>query len=126
MNLSLKEFKAFPGPDGKPVVKGIAVGYCVDDPNYNWKNDKADRQLGSKTGQQHAHAHYSDPKVEGWICVRTISDLGRDDRVSGTLMHELAHLVARTGHDDKWRRAMRRLGQFVAPAWQKKPRVAHG
>src|SRR2546430_10274873 len=40
----------------------------------------------------------------GWICVRYPEEIGRRHRVSGTLMHELAHLLSKSGHDDKWRR----------------------
>ena len=123
MNLSLKEFKAFSGRDGKPAVKGIAVGLCVR--GDEWDDRHSSRELGSGN-HEHAHAHVSpeDGPYRGWICVREIEDLGRKHRVSGTLMHELAHVLTGHGHDDTWRRAMRRLGQFVGPAWQRKPRGA--
>lgn len=127
MNLTLKEFKAFTptfgrrSGRGKPVVRGIAVGYCVAEPDHKWTGHHDARELGAGA-TEHAHSHYSDPEHEGWICVKTIADLGRDGRVSGTLMHELAHLTSGHGHDDAWRRSMARLGQFVGPAWQKRPR----
>lgn len=128
MNLSLKEFKAYLGKDGKPAVKGIAVGYCVRGDDWDDRPDA--RSLGSGHKEHaHAHVHKEDGPDRGWICVREIEDLGRKHRVSGTLMHELAHVLTISpktgtghGHDDTWRRAMARLGQFVAPAWQKRPR----
>jgi hypothetical protein len=129
VNLSLKEFKAYLGKDGKPAVKGIAVGYCVR--GDTWENRLIGRELGGKRGREHAHSHIAreDGQYRGWICVREIENLGRKHRVSGTLMHELAHVLTISpktgtghGHDDTWRRAMARLGQFVAPAWQKHSR----
>ncbi len=121
MNLSLKEFKAFLGKDGEPAVKGIAIAYCVR--GDEWDDRKNARELGVGH-HEHAHAHVSegDGQYRGWICVREIEDLGRKHRVSGTLMHELAHVITGHGHDDTWRRGMARLGQFIAPAWQKHPR----
>ena len=123
MNLSLKEFRAFPDRDGKPAVKGIAVGNCVR--GDAWDDRHNARELGSGN-HEHAHAHVDkdEAQYQGWICVREIEDLGRKHRVSGTLMHELAHVVTGHGHDDTWRRAMGRLGQFVAPAWQRRSRGA--
>lgn len=121
MNLSMKEFLAFPGKDGEPAVKGIAIGNCVRGDSWDDRHDA--RELGSGH-REHAHAHYcdDDDEVRGWICIRYPEGLGRKHRVSGTLMHELAHLISGHGHDDAWRRAMARLGQFVGPAWQKRPR----
>jgi hypothetical protein len=122
-NLTFEEFKTYPDPrTGKPVLKGLAVGYCIKGQEWD-DNANNPNELGAGK-KEHAHAHFgNDDRYDGWICVRRNDELGRYDRVSGTLMHELAHLLSRHGHDDSWRRWMKRLGQFVAPAWQKRARA---
>lgn len=68
-----------------------------------------------------AHAHCTpksgcrDPH-RGFICAKTPSALHE------LIGHEIAHLAADAGHDDRWRRSMKRLGLRVPAAYRKKPR----
>jgi len=65
----------------------------------------------------HAHVTGSQPRrFVGFICAKTLTDL-RD-----LLVHEIAHLAADTGHDDRWRRSVRRLGGRVPAAYKRKPK----
>ena len=68
-----------------------------------------------------SHAHIKtkagnrDPYV-GYICARDLDSLRK------LLVHELAHLAANTGHDDRWRSKVHRLGGRVPAAYRKRPR----
>ena len=97
-------------------VKGICVARCVE-------QNKWDRPRGTERVGELAHAHLSGTSA-GWICVRYPNDVLRHGsrHVSATVMHEYAHLVSGTGHDDSWRKAMADLGQVIAPRYRKRPR----
>lgn len=96
-----------PGPE----LMGIMLGGCVE------------RGPGSRFRRQaHAHNFRGDPWF-GWVCVlsanpaRLFTSAGRWSRL---LMHEYAHLVApNTGHTDRWRAAMRALGQPIPAQYRK-------
>jgi hypothetical protein len=93
------------------AVRGMCLGCCVD---------------GSPLGPDvyaHAHQHPKDAN-RGWICIRSPRDVLRrgSRRLSATVMHEFAHLVAVAGHDDDWRRTMKELGQPIPAAYKRKPK----
>jgi hypothetical protein len=90
----------------KQPVRGFNVGGCVTG--------------GPLPEDQIAHAHLagSSPKwAQGFICAVSHPALIH------ALLHELAHLIANTGHDDRWRREMRRLGVRVPAEHRKKPKT---
>ena len=89
----------------KRPVRGIHIGGFVDG--------------GPLEPDEVAHAHLtgSQPKqYVGYICVRTKREL------AGALFHELAHLASDSGHDDKWRTQMRRLGARIPAHNRRKKR----
>ena len=89
----------------KTPVKGVHIGStCVD--GSDWQPDEV----------AHAHTSETGPKHVGFICARTLSDLRT------LLVHEIAHLASDSGHDDKWRRSVHRLGGRVPAAYKKRHR----
>jgi hypothetical protein len=84
-----------------PELKGVFVGGCVD------------RGDGSSFRAK-AHAHTKGSNT-GWICVRSAKRLyvPGTDRPSKLMLHELAHILTGRGHDDTWRREVRRLGGTI-------------
>lgn len=89
----------------KQPVRGIHIGGCIDG------NPLPPDVVA------HAHLGSSYPKgYIGYICARSKSDLFE------ALLHELAHLAADSGHDEKWRKSLRKLGGHVPAANRKKPR----
>ena len=85
----------------KKPVRGVCIGCCVD---------------GSKIPADiAAHAHTAGAYV-GFICAPTRKDLVEH------LIHEMAHLASDSGHDDSWRKSVRKLGGRVPAAYRKKPR----
>ena len=89
----------------KQPVRGIHIGGCVDGSAI--PEDKA----------AHAHLTGSSPKwAIGYICAQSIPDL------EYALLHEVAHLAADSGHDDLWRRRLKRLSGRVPAAYRKRPR----
>ena len=89
----------------KRPVKGIHIGGCIDG------------QPLDEDEIAHAHLTGSLPKqYVGYICVRSKRDL------ANALFHELAHLAVDSGHDDKWRKEMRRLGARIPAKNRRKPR----
>ena len=96
-------------------VKFIAVGKCA------LGEDWEDRPPRSCL-RELAHAHWQSYKREGVICFRNQAELGTDDWLSRTAMHELAHLISHDGHGERWRRAMRQLGQPIPVRYRHKPR----
>lgn len=114
-------------PESMPEVAGIFIGGCVE------------RGVGSSF-RARAHAHNSKQNTRnfdvyfGWICIRSLARLGQHhavaqndgstliviDKPSRLLMHEYAHILCEGhGHDDKWRRTMKRLGQPIPKQYQK-------
>jgi hypothetical protein len=96
--------------DKYPQFKGLFVGGCVD------RTDKS-------AFTERAHAH-SDPPYKGWICVDAAEPLyiGGTKKPNMLMLHELAHLLSKHGHDDVWRKRVRELGGAVYRAEQKKSR----
>lgn len=94
--------------------KGVFVGGCVD------------RGDGSSFRAK-AHAHTKEPH-KGWICVRSAKRLyvAGTERPSKLMLHELAHILTGHGHDDMWRREVRRLGGTInhweTKAWHRQRR----
>jgi hypothetical protein len=87
----------------KLPVRGVHIGpKCVD---------------GSEYGPDiAAHAHPRGCPPVGWICARTLRDFREH------IVHELAHLAADAGHDERWRLTVRRLGGRVPAAYKKRRR----
>lgn len=95
------------------VCRGISVGCCVQTLGVGIRKNAA------------AHAHNNnrhDDYYYGWICVRLRrSLLGPDGQPSGTMWHELAHLLApNSGHGDAWRAWMIDLGQTLEPRYARR------
>jgi hypothetical protein len=90
----------------KTPFRGVHIGpTCIDGTPYGPNDD--------------AHAHISRAGLKrdlGMICAKSVSSLRE------LLVHEIAHLAADTGHDDRWRRSVRRLGGRVPAAYKRKPR----
>ena len=121
--MTLDELYALKRRDGTPVVRSIAVGKCVD--GQKWEDTARRRRGASKCASYEVgHAHHSAGDHEGVICVRYQTHLGTDAKLGRTVLHELAHLLSRTGHDERWRRWMRKLGQPIPPQYRHKPRAA--
>jgi len=75
-----------------PEVKGIFVGGCVE------------RGEGSRfRAKAHSHikGHY-----KGWICFLSERRLDSNE----LMLHEVAHVISESGHDDKWRETVLRIG----------------
>lgn len=90
-----------------PEFKGLFVGGCVE------------RGVGSRFRSQ-AHAHDRGGAHEGWICVLSPKRLyTASGGVSQLMLHELAHLLAPGGHNDKWRAQARALGYRLPARYQK-------
>ena len=65
----------------------------------------------------HAHIARTEPAwAVGYICARSKRAL------LDSLLHEVAHLAADSGHDDKWRKKLTNLGGRVPAAHKKRPR----
>jgi hypothetical protein len=80
-----------------PATTGIFAGGCVA------------RGIGSSF-RRSAHAHTHDAHT-GWICLRT----ARHATNRALLLHELAHVITRRGHDDRWRTELLALGGSLDP-----------
>lgn len=96
----------------KVPLTGVHIGpTCVDGTEFGHAVVDGKRQ------EVAAHAHTEGSKRDlGMICAKTLSELRE------LLVHEMAHLVTRTGHDDPWRRSVHRLGGKVEAAYRKRPR----
>jgi hypothetical protein len=104
----------YPAFQQYPELKGVFVGGCID------------RGDGSSFRAK-AHTHTKEPN-KGWICVRSAKRLyvHGTNRPSKLMLHELAHILAGHGHDDTWRREVRRLGGTInyweTKAWHRQRR----
>jgi len=104
----------YPAFQQHPQFRGVFVGGCID------------RGDGSSFRAK-AHAHTKDPN-QGWICVRSAKRLyvQGTDHPSKLMLHELAHILTGHGHDDTWRREVRRLGGAInhweTKAWHRQRR----
>ena len=94
-----------------PEMKGVFIGGCVS------------RGIGSSFRAK-AHAHFGD-EHRGWICFRSTKWL--DNKF--LCLHELAHIVTRQGHTDRWRKFLLQIGGTLDPvpgvlrSYQKQPRT---
>lgn len=88
----------------KVPLRGVHIGSaCID---------------GSEYGEGiEAHTHHKGSPPIGYICARSMRAFKEH------LIHELAHLAADAGHDDKWRRSVRELGGRVPAAYKKRSRA---
>ena len=95
----------------KVPFRGVHIGpTCIDGSEFG---------TTTRNGQTYeigAHAHCSGDRPVGYICARSLSAFRE------LVIHEIAHLAADSGHDDRWRKTMRRLGGRVPAAYQKRPR----
>jgi hypothetical protein len=90
----------------KTPLRGIHIGpKCIDGSEYGINVD--------------AHAHITGTGREflGFVCAKTLTNLRE------LLVHEIGHLAADTGHDDQWRKSVRRLGGRVPAAYKRHPRL---
>lgn len=84
------------GRTNDPLV-GVFVGGCVA------------RGDGSSF-RARAHAHWNG-RFAGWICVRSAKRLYTPSGgASNLLLHELAHILTKQGHTDKFREVFKMLG----------------
>lgn len=98
-----------PAPkDMLPHVKKIYVGGCIA---------TGLGRLRQARGGADAHAH-THGLHKGWVCFQTPEDV-LDDELR---LHELAHILSGTGHDDKWRAAMTSLGQAIPDRYRRRRR----
>lgn len=87
----------------KVAFRGVWIGpKCIDGSDYEPNSD--------------AHAHIKGSRPVGYICAKTLSAFRE------LLVHEIGHLAADAGHDDSWRRSVRRLGGRIPAAYKKRPR----
>ena len=92
----------------KVPFRGVHIGpTCVDGSAY---------EMTRNGRQADAHAHTTGCKPTGYICAKSLSALRE------LLVHEIAHLASDSGHDDRWRTTVKRLGGRVPAAYQKRPR----
>jgi hypothetical protein len=92
-----------------PQVKGIYVGGCID------------RGEGS-CFRASAHAHCFPGNLNfGWICIRSRHKIyNSKGEFSRLLIHEIAHIVSRSGHNDKWRETVHSLGGAITARYIKR------
>lgn len=112
--MNLLAYGAHPCPFEWPEVVGLFVGGCVE------------RGVGSRfRAMAHAHTGLRD-KHNGWICVLSPKRVfvvrnGEATREPSRLMwHEYAHVITGGGHNDAWRRTMKRLGQPIPARYRKR------
>lgn len=92
-------------------LNGLFVGGCVE------------RGVGSSFRAQ-AHAHTENGPFYGWVCVRSYRRIFTPSgRLSQLMLHEIAHVIVRQGHTDKWRECARCIGYRLPERYRKKQRV---
>jgi hypothetical protein len=91
----------------KTPLKGVHIGpTCADGTPWD------------KREEAHAHIKESGSRgLVGYVCARSLASLKRH------LVHELAHLAADAGHNDQWRKSVKRLGARVPAAYKKRRRT---
>ena len=107
--IEIKEFEKYK----EQGYKGTFVGGCVE------------RGDGSSFRAK-AHAHIDKRDIfQGWICVRSMKRVFmKDGRPSKLMIHELAHILTRSGHDGKWALKVRELGGHVNKQYKRFKEVA--
>jgi hypothetical protein len=69
-----------------------------------------------------AHAH-NDPiyPCYGWICVRSVKRvfIKGTNKPSKLMLHELAHILSKSGHDKKWAKKVKELGGAINARYKK-------
>jgi hypothetical protein len=78
-------------------LRGVFLGGCVE------------RGIGSSFRAK-AHAHTRGTR-RGWICFRSDKHLGCRE----LWLHEIAHVVTRDGHSDRWRKFLLQIGGTLDP-----------
>jgi hypothetical protein len=100
-------------PKDMPGVEGIFLGGCVDAA----QPGRIARSCGVL-----AHAHIGGHNVN-WICFQMPSYF-HDPTYHWLRMHELAHVLSGQGHTEKWRTALRGLGEEVPARYRYRPRTS--
>lgn len=105
MKIKIAEFEQY------QEYKGTFVKGCVE------------RGDGSSfRAKAHAHCDKDDPYF-GWICVRSPKRVFMKDKFplkpSMLMIHELAHILSVSGHNDKWRKTIKELGGRVEERYTK-------
>lgn len=80
-----------------PLVKGVFANGCVE------------RGDGSRFRRK-AHSHIKG-KFEGWICFLSAKRLSE----KMLILHELAHIISKQGHTDKFRKILLEIGGTIDP-----------
>lgn len=88
-----------------PELKGVCVGGCI-----NGKRISA---------YAHAHSSMKDPH-RGWVCFRSSNTVSMRE----IWLHELAHIVTRSGHTKRWREFLLQIGGTLDE--HKVPGCKHG
>jgi len=97
----------------KLPLRGVHIGpTCIDGEPFT---------VTERGDVESAHSHTTPrpgerDRYRGFICARDLDSLKK------LFVHELAHLVADAGHDDRWRQSVRKLGGRVPAAYRKRPR----
>lgn len=108
---SAKEVGEVDVPADMPGVKGIFVGGC--------KRRGAGR-ISDSIQCEYAHAHIGGT-LKGWICFQ-LPCYFWDAEYHWLRMHELAHIISGQGHTEKWREALRKLGEEIPDRYRYRPR----
>lgn len=103
-----------PVPADMPGVAGVFVGGCVA--------TGPGRLRHPRHPVVNAHAHTSSGPHKGWICFRA-PRLWNDPEHDWLRWHEYAHIVTGEGHTERWRQAMRQLGQPIPDRYAPRRRI---
>jgi hypothetical protein len=102
-----------PVPPNLQPAKGIFLGGCVVTGMGNIDKDP--------NVMAHAHVRIGAGVYRGWICFQ-LPDYFYLPRFENVRMHELAHILSDSGHDEKWRKVMLSLGQEIHQSLLRRPR----